>query len=76
MEKSLITSWDRHYVLLVEMRQKKHIRKLKNIEQMRLDFFANVSHELRTPVTVIRGYTESLVDGIVTDETRRQQKSK
>ncbi len=45
----------------------------KNIEQMRLDFFANVSHELRTPVTVIRGYTESLVDGIVTDETRRQQ---
>lgn len=45
----------------------------KNIEQMRLDFFANVSHELRTPVTVVRGYTESLVDGIVTDETRRQQ---
>ncbi len=45
----------------------------KNIEQMRLDFFANVSHELRTPVTVIRGYTESLVDGIVTDDTRRQQ---
>lgn len=45
----------------------------KNIEQMRLDFFANVSHELRTPVTVVRGYTESLVDGIVTDEKRRQQ---
>lgn len=45
----------------------------KNIEQMRLDFFANVSHELRTPVTVVRGYTESLVDGIVTDEERRQQ---
>jgi len=45
----------------------------KNIEQMRLDFFANVSHELRTPVTVVRGYTESLVDGIVTDEERRKQ---
>ena len=45
----------------------------KNIEQMRLDFFANVSHELRTPVTVVRGYTELLVDGIVTDEERRQQ---
>ena len=45
----------------------------KNIEQMRLDFFANVSHELRTPVTVVRGYTESLVDGIVTDEERRQK---
>ena len=45
----------------------------KNMEQMRLDFFANVSHELRTPVTVVRGYTESLVDGIVTDEERRQK---
>lgn len=45
----------------------------KNLEQMRLDFFANVSHELRTPITVVRGYTESLVDGVVSDEERRQQ---
>lgn len=45
----------------------------KNMEQMRLDFFANVSHELRTPITVVRGYTESLVDGVVSDEDRRQQ---
>ncbi len=45
----------------------------KNMEQMRLDFFANVSHELRTPITVVRGYTESLVDGVVSDEGRRQQ---
>ena len=45
----------------------------KNMEQMRLDFFANVSHELRTPITVVRGYTESLVDGVVSDEERRQK---
>ncbi|MBQ7864399.1 MAG: HAMP domain-containing protein [Lachnospiraceae bacterium] len=45
----------------------------KNMEQMRLDFFANVSHELRTPITVVRGYTESLVDGVVSDEERRKQ---
>lgn len=45
----------------------------KNMEQMRLDFFANVSHELRTPITVVRGYTESLVDGVVSDDERRKQ---
>lgn len=45
----------------------------KNLEQMRLDFFANVSHELRTPITVVRAYTESLVDGVVTSDENKQQ---
>lgn len=40
----------------------------KNLEQVRMDFFANVSHELRTPITVIRGYAETLNDGVITDE--------
>ncbi len=40
----------------------------KNLDQLRMDFFANVSHELRTPITVMRGYTETLIDGVITEE--------
>lgn len=40
----------------------------ENQEQLRMDFFANVSHELRTPITVMRGYAETLNDGVVSDK--------
>ena len=44
-----------------------------NLEQMRQDFFANVSHELRTPIAVVRAYTESMVDGVVTEPEKVAQ---
>lgn len=41
------------------------ITHLRHLENVRKDFVANVSHELRTPITVIQGYTETLLDGAV-----------
>lgn len=35
------------------------------LEQVRKDFVANASHELRTPLAVVRGYVETLEDGLV-----------
>ncbi|MBF0527714.1 MAG: HAMP domain-containing protein [Deltaproteobacteria bacterium] len=38
---------------------------LKKLENIRRDFVANISHELRTPVTVIAGYAETLLNGVL-----------
>lgn len=38
------------------------ITRLKQLEMMRRDFIANVSHELRTPITIIKGFSETMVD--------------
>ena len=43
------------------------VARTEQMETLRREFVANVSHELRTPLTIIRGYTEALRDGTVTD---------
>lgn len=40
------------------------ITHLEKLETMRRDFVANVSHELKTPLTVVRGFIETLEDGL------------
>ena len=37
-------------------------------EQIRKDFVANASHELRTPLSIINGYLENLIEGVIDDK--------
>ncbi|MFO7273419.1 MAG: HAMP domain-containing sensor histidine kinase [Bacillota bacterium] len=48
---------------------------LETHERRRREFLADVAHELRTPLSYIRGYTQALAEGLVTDpaEVRRCQ---
>jgi len=43
------------------------ITERQKLEDMQTDFVANVSHELKTPLTNIKSYTETLIDGAVSD---------
>ncbi len=39
-----------------------------NLEEVRQKFVAEVSHELKTPITIIRTYTETLLNGYINDK--------
>jgi two-component system, OmpR family, phosphate regulon sensor histidine kinase PhoR len=50
------------------------VTQAEKLETMRRDFVANVSHELKTPLTVVSGFLETIVDGMVKmDEPRGKQ---
>ena len=40
------------------------VTELKRVEKIKKDFVVNVSHELRTPLTAIKGFVETIEDGI------------
>ena len=43
------------------------ITPLEKLERVRREFFANLSHELRTPLTAILAYSETLLNGGMSD---------
>lgn len=48
-----------------------HEEVLNRQEKIRKDFVANVSHELKTPITIIRGYNDALIDGVIKEEEKK-----
>lgn len=40
------------------------VTRIRRLENVRRDFVANVSHELKTPITSIRGFIETLRNGV------------
>lgn len=42
-------------------------------ETRRREFLANVAHELRTPLSYIRGYTQAMAEGLVSDPAERDR---
>ncbi|MEK4228917.1 ATP-binding protein [Solibacillus sp. FSL H8-0538] len=43
------------------------------LEKLRSDFIANVSHELRTPIAMLQGYSEAILDDVVTSDEERNE---
>jgi signal transduction histidine kinase len=50
-----------------EMRQSlhRHMEHLRNLDQMKSNFIAIAGHELKTPLTVIAGFNEMIVNGMM-----------
>lgn len=42
----------------------------KELDMMRREFLGAVTHELKTPITLIKGYTESIIDEVAEGEER------
>jgi two-component system sensor histidine kinase ResE len=43
------------------------------LDKLRSDFIANVSHELRTPIAMLQGYSEAIIDDVVSSEEERTE---
>ena len=49
------------------------VGELHRQEALRRELSANISHDLATPLTAIQGFTEALIDGVIQDESQREE---
>lgn len=47
-----------------DMSASKEIERLTRLDEMKSEFVSNVSHELRTPLSIIKSYTEALINQV------------
>jgi signal transduction histidine kinase len=52
---------------------RREMESLREVARLKDEFLGQVSHELRTPLTIIHGYSELLVDGLLSDESLVRQ---
>ncbi len=60
---------DSHYSVLLKL----YLDDTKHLESVRREYVANVSHELKSPISSIKALTETLSDGLVSDDATRQR---
>ncbi|GGH79136.1 two-component system sensor histidine kinase ResE [Pullulanibacillus pueri] len=48
----------------------------RRLDELRQGFIANVSHELRTPISMLQGYSEAIVDDVVSSEDEKREVAK
>ncbi|MCB0030877.1 MAG: PAS domain-containing sensor histidine kinase, partial [Anaerolineales bacterium] len=46
---------------------------VQTTQQSQRDFVANVSHDLKTPLTAIRGWSQAMLDGMVSEPAEQQR---
>lgn len=44
------------------------LEKEKKLDKFRKKFISNISHELKTPISIISGYSDAVIDGIIQEE--------
>jgi two-component system phosphate regulon sensor histidine kinase PhoR len=49
------------------------VTELRNIENIKREFFANASHELKSPLTTILGYQQMIKEGVITSSEDLKQ---
>ena len=49
------------------------VTELRNIENIKREFFANASHELKSPLTTILGYQQMIKEGVITSNEDLKQ---